>query len=82
MLRQKCKDFILKLQKTGDNQLTTLEVLLDSYGWYNSANVTDEESKVELLSEALYKYLFDAFDHILTQNLELGSEAAKDLLDE
>lgn len=82
MLRQKCKDYILKLQKTGDNQLTTLKFLLDNYGWYNSSDAVDEESEVELLSEALYKYLFDAFDHILTQNLELGSEAAKDLLDE
>ena len=56
--------------------------LSENYFYTLREDAKDEESKVELLSEALYKYLFDAFDHILTQNLELGSEAAKDLLDE
>ena len=76
MLRESCKEFITKLEKSQDNGLNTLKVRLDANGWYD---IKDENAD---LSEALYKYLKLSLIQIFSQDLELSQAYVDDLLDE
>lgn len=80
MLKQNCKEYILKLKNSKDSQLKTIKYVLDSYGWYSLLD-ENEDTEIEDVSNAFYKYLVNEFNHVLSEDFGIDEQTGIQLLD-
>lgn len=80
MLKQNCKEYIIKLKNSKDSQLKTIKYVLDNYGWYSLLD-ENEDTEIEDVSNAFYKYLVNEFNHILSEDFGIDEQTGIQLLD-